>query len=251
MNREQNNKPQEHNTEKLKEIPKWVRKYAQNRTLTLLVHMVIILLFSMGTSFSLACGIVAFQKGNMILVSICIALLVATLICLGLVIVRAKKSGGINIERWIYGREGDVSIVKPKSGKKMKWVTCAISVVSFGLLIGTMNLGMKGYIAAKYIQPVMALYYVPHMIFLWYSSQKPKFGPVMLLWPILYTMHAILIIAGVPIFFTGQSGVLLNMFLPWFGYGLLTYVIGHFYGRYALKKIKDVAHLEGGAADGV
>jgi hypothetical protein len=238
-------------TEKLKEIPKWTRRYAQNRTLTLLALVVITLLFSIGTAFTLALGIAAFQKGNMILASICIVVLIATLICLGLVIIRAKKSGGINIERWIYGRKGTVSIPKPELTKKEKWLESAVSVVSFGLFIGTIYLGMKGYISAKYIQPVMALYYVPYMVFMWYFSQKPKFGPVMLLWPILYTIHAILIIAGVPIFFTGQYGVVLNIFLPWSGYGFLTYIIGHFYGRYALKKLKDITHLDGDLPNGV
>ncbi|MDO8302032.1 MAG: hypothetical protein Q7T18_02210 [Sedimentisphaerales bacterium] len=255
MNNEDNNTSQLEDAEKLKEIPKWTRRYAENRTLTLLVFMVIILLFSMATC-PLAFGIAMFQKGKMALGLVCIAVVVALYIVYAVLIIR--KFGGKNrgrldqlIDHWIYGREGTASIAKIESSKKMKWVSLAVSVVSFGLVIGTMNLGMKGYIAAKYIQPVMALYYVPHMVFLWYFSQRPKFGPVMLLWPTLYTMHAILIIVGVPIFFTGQFGVVLNMFLPWFGYGVLTYVIGHLYGQYALKKLKDIAHLDGGPASGV
>ena len=75
-----------------------------------------------------------------------IAVFVAILICQGLVISRAKKSGGINIERWIYGRKGEVSIPKSESTKKKKWLELAVAVISFGLVIGTMNLGMKGYI---------------------------------------------------------------------------------------------------------
>jgi len=45
MNTEQNHVPQD--MEKLKEIPKWTRKYAQNRTLTILVLIVMTTLFGM------------------------------------------------------------------------------------------------------------------------------------------------------------------------------------------------------------
>jgi len=45
METEQNQVPQ--NAEKLEEIPKWTRKYAQNRTLTTFVIIVMITVMSM------------------------------------------------------------------------------------------------------------------------------------------------------------------------------------------------------------
>lgn len=86
------------------------------------------------------------------------------------------------------------------------------------------------------------MYLVPFLVFL-YLWQRPKVGPISLLWPILYGIHAILIVAGVPILFKGDIGVPLNMLLPVFGYGVLTFIIGHLYSRYALKKLKTTAHL--------
>jgi hypothetical protein len=74
-------------------------------------------------------------------------------------------------------------------------------------------------------------------------------GPIVLLWPILYTIHAILIVTGMPILFT-EYLIPLNMILPIFGYGFLTYVIGHIYSRYALKKLKGITHFQGDVADG-
>ena len=69
-------------------------------------------------------------------------------------------------------------------------------------VIGSVQLGVLGYIPIEYMQPVSALYVVPFLVFLtiW---QRPVVGPLSLLWPILYTVHATLIVAGVPILFNG------------------------------------------------
>ena len=100
------------------------------------------------------------------------------------------------------------------------------------------------------MQPLSAAYCVPFMIFL-YFFQRPKYGPLMLLWPVLYAIHAILIVAGVPIVFSEESGLVsLNMFIPIFGYGTLTFLISHLYSRYALKKLKGVTRMEGDGSDG-
>ena len=115
-------------------------------------------------------------------------------------------------------------------------------------VIGSVFLGMKDFIKIKYMQPVSALYVVPFMVFL-YFWQRPKIGHLALLWPTLYGIHAVLIVVGVPILFTGNL-IPLNMILPVFGYGFLTYIIGHIYSRYALKKLKEAAHLEENATDG-
>lgn len=247
MNTEQNQVPQD--MEKLKEIPKWTRRYAQNRMLTVLVWMVIVMLISTVVMVPVSGLLVAFQKGNMILASISIIVLIAVVIFLRIFRVR-----NIKIWKWIdhriYGHEGTASIPKPELTKKKKWLELAAAMVWGSLFIGTMYLGMENFIQAKYVQPVSALYCVPYMVFSWYFWQRPKMGHIVLLSPILYAIHAILIVAGVPIFFTGQFGAAVNMSLPLIGYGLLSYVIAHFYSRYALKKLKGIAHIEGDVANG-
>jgi len=110
-------------------------------------------------------------------------------------------------------------------------------------------LAIEGYIAYKYLQPVSALYFVPYVVCGWYFWQSPRMGPIYLLYPILYAIHAILIVAGVPLFFT-ENFCIFSICLPAIGYGFLPFIIGHIYSRYALKKLKAAAHLEGEAADG-
>ena len=65
-------------------------------------------------------------------------------------------------------------------------------------------------------------------------------GPAIFLWPCLYALHALLIVAGAPILFTGVWGFL-NVLLPLAGYGFVTALVGHFYGRFALRKLKEFA----------
>jgi MFS family permease len=258
MKTQENQVPQ--NTAKLKEIPKWARKYAQNRTLTILVLTAMTALLGMFIAalvgFPLALAVIGFWKGKTVLGCIGTAVLVAVLVAIvKFYIFMFAKFGGKNkglldqiIDRWIYRREGFTSMPQPKLSKKRKCLDIFVGIAYMVCLLGSMELGMSGYIEVKYILPLMALFVVPFGVYQ-YFTLWPRLGPVLLLFPILYAVHAILIIAGVPIFFTGIFAVPLNMLLPLI-YTLLTYMIGHFYSRYALKKLKGITHLEGGAANG-
>ena len=136
----------------------------------------------------------------------------------------------------------------PKLTKTKKWLDFVVGAVVFICILGTMYFGMEGYLAFKYMQPVSAIYFVPFLVFQ-YFLRRPRAGPLVLICPILYTIHAILIVTGVPIFFTGNL-CMLSIGLPLFGYTFLAHVIAHLYSRYALKKLKGLTHLEGEAANG-
>ena len=132
----------------------------------------------------------------------------------------------------------------PKLSKKMKRLDIVFAIVYGVLLIGTMELGMLGYIPVKYFLPFTALFVIPFGIYQYFVMQ-PRLGPVLLIFPVLYAIHATLILAGVPIFFTGTFAIPLNMFVPII-YNFLAYIIGHLYSRYALKKLKDITYSQGG-----
>jgi len=259
MDAHQSQVPQD--TEKLKDIPKWTRKYAQNRTLTIFVLMIMGMVFSLFVgalvAFPLSLAAIGFSKGNMVLGCVGIAVLVAALVAVLIVlIIFLSKFGGKNkglldqmIDRWIYGKEGTVSTPQPKLSKKMKRLDIFVGIVYGVCFIGSMELAMLGYIPVKHLLPLMALFVVPFNVYI-YFMQRLRFGPIFLICPILYTIHAILIVAGVPIYFTGTMGVPLTLSLPIIVYTLLPYLIGHLYSRYALKKLKGLTHLEGEAANG-
>jgi hypothetical protein len=239
------------NADKLKEIPKWTRRYAQNRTLSVFVLIAITALIGGFVALPISLLIAAIMGGNVLVTGICAALFASVSLIL---IIFALKFGGKyrglldqKIDQWIYGREGYASLPASKSAKK-KWLDVASGVAISICIIGSMHLAVEGYFAFKYLQPVSAIYLVPFLVFQ-YFLQQPRPGPLLLICPALYTIHAVLIVAGVPIYLTGNWGVL-NMFIPLFGYTLLAYVIAHVYSRYALKKLKGLTHLEGGAANG-
>ena len=255
MDAHQNQVPQD--TKKLKEIPKWTRKYAQNRTLTILVLLAMISLISMCVAFlvgfALSLAVAGFRKGNIILGCVGISILVAAIAAISiLMIIVISRFGGKNrglidrlIDQRIYGKEGTASMPKAKLTKKKKWLEIALMMVFISLFTGTMYLS-ENFIPVKYVQPITALYIVPYLVCGWYFFQSPKMGPIYLLGPVLYAVHAVLIIAGVPIFFRLATtwNFILNVCLPFTVYGFLPFIIGHFYGRYALKKLKTAAHLQ-------
>jgi hypothetical protein len=241
MDAHQNKMPQD--TEKLKEIPKWTRKYAQNRTLPTLVILVISMCLFAGIAIPSYFGGKALMTGHAILAGICFIVMAISMICV--FIISIPKYGiklTQRITRLVYGKEGSASIPAPESMKKTKWLGYLVALIFGSCVIGSVILGGKGFFPLKYMQPISALYVVPFTVFL-YFWQRPIVSPIMLLWPILYTIHAILIVTGVPIAFTGNL-IPLDMIVPVFGYGFLTYMIAHLYSRYALKKLKKAAHLQ-------
>ena len=247
MDKQQNNNQQ--NTENLKEIPKWARKYAQNRTLPNLIGLVIFICLFAGIAIPARFGSIAHRNGNMLLHWTCHFVSIVSVI--SLLIFSVPKWGGkfiTRISERLYRREGTISISEPESMKK-KWLGYVAGMIFVSCIIGSIILGSKGLLPIKYMQPISALYIVPFTLFL-YFWQQPKVSPITLLWPILYTVHAILIVSGAPILFTGNL-TSWNMRLPLFGYGLLTYIISHLYSRHALKNLKDISHLEGDTANDV
>jgi hypothetical protein len=236
------NESQDQNAEKLKEIPKWTRKYAQNRTFPFMIALAINLCLFAGIAIPSYFGGKAYMSGNLVLFWICIFVVAVAMISLAFFCV--PKWGGKFVERIskrLYNREGDVLISIPETIKKKQWVGYVVAMVFGSCVLISVILGLLGYLPIKYMQPISALYLVPFLVFL-YLWQRPIISPLALLWPILYSIHAILVVAGVPIQF-GEPWTFLNMLLPVFGYGFLAYVICHLYSRYALKKLKTTAHL--------
>lgn len=258
MNNETNNKSMDQNKEQLRDIPKWTRRYVQNRNMTMITGIVAGLLIALANTFVFAILFVikstVFNKTNISLLALLIitsAVLLIVFFILALKFLGKKRLRlDLLIEKWVYKREGTVSMPDIESSRKKKWIGIAGTIVWTILFLGTMYFGIKDLIPAKYILPISAIYSVPYYILSWYFWQRPKAGPLTLISPILYTIHAVLILIGVPIFFTGEFGAILNLGLFMTLYNFLGYMISLFYSRYALKKLKAISHIEGEAADG-
>ena len=113
-----------------------------------------------------------------------------------------------------------------------------------------MILGLLGNLPLKYMQPVSAIYGVPFVAFLSVAGRRER-GPLLLLWPILYGLHAILIVAGVPVPLS-QARFGLSIWIPAAVYGMTAALTCHLYSRFALGKLKKLAQVpsDAGAGEG-
>ena len=246
MNNKQNNQSQDQNAEKLKEIPKWTQRYAENRTLPFLINMIIFLLFSAAIGIPSYFGGRAYRSGNVLLFSICILSLM--IVIPALIFYSVPKWGGKYTEKLIrrlYRKEGQVTLAIPKKTKEERTAGRIAGLLFGACILISITLGVLGYIPIKYMQPVSAIYVVPFIVSIgiWQRPSVNPAGFLAWLWPTLYVIHAILIVAGVPILFH-KPWTALNMLIPIAGYGILCALLGHVYSRYALKKLKTAAHLQ-------
>ena len=232
-----------------REIGKWARSYAKNRSLPFVVSLVGFLSFFVATWGLSRLGGVAYRSGNMVLFWVCIA--ADVLVVAALVYMSVPWWGGRQMERIakrIYAKEGHVVLSSPPAGKLKRLFWLALLLV--GCLLGASVVAMIWEVPLKYMQPVSAIFVVPFFVVM-AILVRPVGGWPMLLWPVLYGLHAVLIMAGVPILFTGEL-VFLNILVPVAGYGILAGLVSHAYSRLALSKVKRLSrmNLPGGAEEG-
>ena len=136
-----------------------------------------------------------------------------------------------SITNWLYGREATCPI---PAGQKT--VTCLTGLGGGLLAYHLVGRPHRRYISIKYMQPWSAAYMTPYLILM---VVYQKLGFWAWLWPVLYGLHAIGLMLGLPIRF-GIELELLNIVAPIFGYGLIAILTGHLYSRYALWKLKSL-----------
>ena len=221
MNNKQKNS-EEQKIEELKEITKWTQRYAENRSLPFLLAMSTCLIAFLGVGVLSYFARNASRSGNKFLSWV--------FICSGWIFIAAVILSSHFIEKRLYKKEGQIKHAITKSTRKEKIIGVIAGLLfSAGVLISII-LFARGYIAIKYIQPVSAIFFIPLLIFVGISFKKSinPIGFLVWLWPVLYIIHAILIIAGVPILIPKPLEVL-NIIVPMIGYGILCGLLGHIY----------------------
>lgn len=225
-----------------RQIPKWTRIYAQNRSLPVVVSLLIFLILAGAIGLPSYLAGYAYRSGNIPLLAACMGVLAVAVTALFYMAI--PSWGGRRMDELaqrLYAKEGAVTIGGPSTPRRK--ALGVVWAVGYGAcILASVILGMLGYIPHEYMQPVSALYVVPFMVALGLML-KPAGWPMMLLWPALYALHAILIVSGVPILFAGPWDTL-NMLLPIAGYGLLAGLASHLYRRFALRKLRRLARVD-------
>ncbi len=213
----------------IREIPKWTRAYARNRTLPALVVMAVWLaLFLCSSRFFGRAGD-AWRAGQKVQFSLWLA---AGLVCLATILLPSIPPVTRKLQRALskalYGHEGEVAVAADSQPRRV--VRYAVCTIFIGGVLAEVALG--SHIPDRYVQPVSALYVLPFLV-----MAARWAGLAGVLYPLLYGFHAVLILAGAPIWFQGKWAQL-NILLPIGGYGILSLLGGHIYNRIALGRLR-------------
>ncbi len=221
-------------------IVRWARRYAKSRTISFLVQWVFIVAMVVVIGITAALTNMAYQSNNAVLVYVSVAFM--GLMIIVLTWFSLSPWGGdliFRITQWLYGQEGYVSYSEDHDhdGPARPWL---LTTLGGGLviyhLVGALLVSLN-YLALRNLQPFSALYMAPFLMYMIYAQ---GLGFWAWFWPILYALHAVLLLTDLPIRFTGEWTIL-NMIVPVFGYGLAAIIIGHVYSRYALWKLRRLA----------
>jgi hypothetical protein len=221
--------------DRIREIPKWARRYAQNRTLPvvafLLVFAVASCLFG-GLSLLTAWAYVADRR--VLSAASMLVLCGFTVWWLWFSFIGATRIMRGLSER-LYQGEGSVSVGACAGIGESKRLLPVAFVFAFCVL-ASVGLGLLGLYPIRLMQPISALYLVPFLCYLGLKLRHVG-SPFMFLWPGLYAVHAVLLVTGVPI----GMGPMLDVFVPTVGYGFLAALAGHVYSRFALRRLRNLA----------
>jgi len=225
MNAQQNQVPQ--NAEKLKEIPKWAKRYAENRTAPLIIFSIIFLVLFGAVSLSVYC----FLKGQFILAAIMMVMYVAGFIYF--------------VITWDRHEARYLTKTGIPQSESIKQIRKYMPLPLILFVIISVIMEQRGVFPPHLEVPISAAYCCPLLIFANWRWAKGSF--IGYLWAGLYGAWAIAILFKVPILTFSEGGQLKpgnEMYLAVPVTGLITGLVAYIYSRYALKKLKTTAHLE-------
>ena len=222
-------------------VVRWARRYARSRTISFLVQWVVIVAMVSAVGLAASLTNMAYRTGNRGLVTLSIVFMGLVVLLLGWF--SLSRWGGELIWRvtqWLYGEEGYAAVSSPADRQGLPlWLTGLGGGLVAYHIVGAMLVSF-GYLRLSNMQPFSAAYMAPYLcVLIVYQG----LGFWAWIWPVLYGVHALLLVSGVPIRIPGHFP-LLDMVVPVFGYGLIAILTGHVYSRYALWKLKSLTRTE-------
>lgn len=221
--------------DRVREIPKWVRRYAHNRTLPVLALLGLNLLaIAVIGGSSMLAGREGQAGHKAAALALCALSLAACVAWVWLVLV-LMRLGGVLSDRLYYAEGIAVAATKPCGRSRADRVV----PIAFGLCVTlSVATGFAFESAIRYMVPIMATYSVPFLLYIW-ARQGGMAAPFMLLWPGLLLIHAVLALAGVHPF-SGEPDAV-TILVPTFGYGAIAALASHVYSRVALRRLRGLA----------
>ena len=214
-------------TQKLKEIPRLARRYAENRTTPLIVFSsIFIVLFG-----AVSLGVYCFLKGLFVLAAVMMILYVAGFIYF---VIKWDRH-----EAHYFAKTGIPQNENVKQIRKFLPLPLMLCVIIQVIM------ELRGALPHYLSVPISALYVCPLLIFANWRWARSSF--IGYLWATLYGAWAIAILFKVPILTFSQGGQFNpgdEMYLTTPVTGLITGLVAYIYSRHTLKKLKTAAHLQ-------
>ena len=220
-------------------IPRWVDRYARNRAHPVhLVSMVVAALLGGAITLPLVLFVRAWRADNALQAGLCLAAAAALLAALAwLLFTRRLQAARQAVCNALDPAEGHV--VASASSDTARRSRSLAGFVVFVLTVMTPVIVQHLGVRTQHLQPLVALYLVPALV--WFHwPMDPVGGSLMLVWPGLYALHALLLLSGVPLPVAQEPTM--NVLLPLVLYGAAAHVASHIYGRLALRKLRSLAH---------
>ena len=231
----------------VRDIPKWTHRYAQSRTaLPGLIVAILIPTVVIGIMASIMMPPLILMGHRMPPAVKCgwiVGVLVLAIWLLARHHARYREIvRGVErkIANWIYRAEGEVTIGSEGGYRWPPHWTTYLGVLL--IYVPIQILFRWAPVAPRYYQPLTALLWVPWLTY--FGLRPPAGSPpqsrLWLVWPALYTVHAVLIMLGVPVYPPGDHPMLATCGL-FLGYAALAAVASHIYARYALRRLRTLA----------
>jgi hypothetical protein len=221
---------------RVREMPKWARRYAHNRTLPVLPNLGLNLLACVAIGGLSRLAAREGQAGHKVtaVAFVVVSLAVCALWIWLVMTPRLTRLIGALSSR-LYSAEGTaMAAAKPRGRSRADMVVAIAFILCITLSIAA---GFAFETAYRYWYPILAAYSVPFLLYIW-ARQGGMAVPFMLLWPGLLVIHAVLALAGVHPFRAEPS---LMAVLPTFGYGAIAALASHVYSRVALRRLRSLA----------
>ena len=224
-------------------IPRWADRYARNRPplRALVVGMMVGALPAGALAVILSLAVVSWRAGHALPAGLCLAAAAAILAGLAwLLSTRRLQTAAQAVCHALDRGEGHVvASSSPEAQRRgrspLGYIVAVLAIMTPIIAIVATHLGVP----MRYVQPLVALYLVPSLAWL-YWPKSPVGGPVMLLWPGLYALHALLLVAGVPL--PAVREPMMSACLPLVLYQVVAHVASYSYSRFALRKLRRLAH---------
>lgn len=234
MNRKSSSPPESRDLVDPRAIALWASRYARSRTISFLVQWVLVVF--MVAVIGVAAGLTssAYEQGNLGLFTLSVALMGVVFLVMAWFSLSQWGADLVwTVTMWLYGKEGYAEA----SGREPMppWLTALGGGLVAYHLVGAILVSF-GLLRLQWLQPFSALYMTPYLCAL---IVRQRLGWWAWIWPTLYGLHAVALLAGLPMRFP-PPWRLLDLIVPVFGYGLLAILAGHVYSRYALRRLKQL-----------